>query len=446
AVIFLLGFFLDFIEIAVVVVPIVAPILLMDPGANITAVWLGVMIGLNIQSSFLTPPFGFALFYLRGVAPPSVKTTDIYKGVVPFIALQLIALGIVGSYPPLVNYLPSRISLVGENAPPPVNPLLQSCIETWVMRELDVDEAQIRAAVSEAQSLPLDALPRNIRGDLSGAFEEALAVFEHVDEIAAARIEIDAATPAYAPIHTEVRRLERDIRKDEERIEELEDRVDDLRFIENPAPGTREALEAEIARLEAEMETLAAEIPADWDDTYAAFATLLRAEQNAGRAYRRSSDEAVEPVLEFIAVLEFNDAFVALEGDLRALTAAVDGVVDEATGDALSDRIRDVRSAFSDTEAGRDLTGALRDATRPFRDDTPDLAAVRASLAEAEAAFEEERAWREAGAAEIVPGLRTYLAALDRTIGLRQKPQMPRDVALDVAACQANHRDISLYF
>ena len=93
AVIFILGFFLDFIEIAVVVVPIVAPILLSDPSANITAVWLGVMIGVNMQTSFLTPPFGFALFYLRGVAPPSVLTTDIYRGVVPFIALQLVAPG-----------------------------------------------------------------------------------------------------------------------------------------------------------------------------------------------------------------------------------------------------------------------------------------------------------------------------------------------------------------
>ena len=85
SVIFFLGFFLDFIEIAVVVVPIVAPILLADPGANITAVWLGVMIGLNIQTSFLTPPFGFALFYLRGVAPPDVKTLQIYKGAAAFI-------------------------------------------------------------------------------------------------------------------------------------------------------------------------------------------------------------------------------------------------------------------------------------------------------------------------------------------------------------------------
>ena len=105
AVIFILGFFLDFIEIAVVVVPIVAPILLADPAANVTAVWLGVMIGVNMQTSFLTPPFGFALFYLRGVAPPSVKTLEIYRGVVPFILLQLAALGIVGFYPSLVNYL-----------------------------------------------------------------------------------------------------------------------------------------------------------------------------------------------------------------------------------------------------------------------------------------------------------------------------------------------------
>ena len=87
AVIFVLGFFLDFIEIAVVVVPIVAPILMMDPSANITAVWLGVMIGLNIQTSFLTPPFGFALFYLRGVASKVVRTVEIYKGVIPFIEI-----------------------------------------------------------------------------------------------------------------------------------------------------------------------------------------------------------------------------------------------------------------------------------------------------------------------------------------------------------------------
>ena len=129
AVMFVLGFFIDFLEIAVVVVPIVAPILLSDPGANVTAVWFGVMVGMNIQTSFLTPPFGFALFYLRGVAPPIVKTVHIYRGAVPFIVLQVVALVIVAVTPSMVNYLPNRITLSAETAPPPMNPRMQSCIE-----------------------------------------------------------------------------------------------------------------------------------------------------------------------------------------------------------------------------------------------------------------------------------------------------------------------------
>ena len=99
-----------------------APILLADPSANVTAVWLGVMIGLNIQTSFLTPPFGFALFYLRGVASKAVKTIEMYKGVIPFIALQLVGLAIVGFNPTLVNYLPTTTFLSSETAPPPRSP------------------------------------------------------------------------------------------------------------------------------------------------------------------------------------------------------------------------------------------------------------------------------------------------------------------------------------
>ncbi|MEO1294101.1 MAG: TRAP transporter large permease subunit, partial [Pseudomonadota bacterium] len=137
------------IEIAVVVVPIVAPILLADPSANITAVWLGVMIGLNIQTSFLTPPFGFALFYLRGVASRTVKTVQMYQGVIPFILLQIGALGIVGYAPPLVNYLPQRVNLLSETAPPPRAPQLQQCIDGYVIAELEGGSA-VQDAVNQA--------------------------------------------------------------------------------------------------------------------------------------------------------------------------------------------------------------------------------------------------------------------------------------------------------
>ncbi len=103
---FIMGFFLDFFEITFVVVPIVGPILLM---MGLDPIWLGVMIAINLQTSFLTPPFGFALFYLRGVAPDSVSTMDIYKGVVPFIFLQLLMLIILWFWPSLATWLPGVV-------------------------------------------------------------------------------------------------------------------------------------------------------------------------------------------------------------------------------------------------------------------------------------------------------------------------------------------------
>ena len=105
-VIFLLGFILDFIEITFVVVPIVAPVLL---AMGLDPVWLGIMIAINLQTSFLTPPFGFALFYLRGVAPESIKTIEIYRGVMPFIAIQVFLMIILSIFPAMATWLPSKI-------------------------------------------------------------------------------------------------------------------------------------------------------------------------------------------------------------------------------------------------------------------------------------------------------------------------------------------------
>jgi len=106
-VIFLLGFILDFIEITFMVVPLVGPVLL---GMGLDPIWLGVMIAVNLQTSFLTPPFGFSLFYLRSVAPDSVATTDIYRGVIPFVLLQLLLLLLLAYQPGLVTWLPSILN------------------------------------------------------------------------------------------------------------------------------------------------------------------------------------------------------------------------------------------------------------------------------------------------------------------------------------------------
>ncbi len=104
---FLLGFVLDFIEITFVVIPIVGPVLL---SMGIDPVWLGILIAINLQTSFLTPPFGFALFYLRGVAPAGIRTMDIYKGVMPFILIQLIVMALIAWWPQLATWLPDQVN------------------------------------------------------------------------------------------------------------------------------------------------------------------------------------------------------------------------------------------------------------------------------------------------------------------------------------------------
>ena len=106
ALVFVLGFFLDFLEITLVVVPMVAPTLLQS---DINPIWLGVMLAMNLQTSFLTPPFGFALFYLRGVAPESVRTAQIYTGIIPFVLIQISMLGILALFPALATWLPAAI-------------------------------------------------------------------------------------------------------------------------------------------------------------------------------------------------------------------------------------------------------------------------------------------------------------------------------------------------
>ena len=111
-VMFVMGFFLDFLEIVFIVVPIVAPILLkmeMADGSMMNPVWLGIMMAMNLQTSFLTPPFGLALFYLRGVAPAEIATGDIYRGIVPFVAIQIVGLAVLALFPNLAIWLPKAL-------------------------------------------------------------------------------------------------------------------------------------------------------------------------------------------------------------------------------------------------------------------------------------------------------------------------------------------------
>ncbi|MGR4000295.1 MAG: TRAP transporter large permease subunit [Alphaproteobacteria bacterium] len=339
-VMFLLGFFLDFIEIAVVVVPIVAPILLADPSANVTAVWLGVIIAINLQTSFLTPPFGFALFYLRGVAPSAVKTIHIYKGVAPFIALQLLGLILVGVLPPLVNYLPNRAQLTGDLSPPPRNPRLQSCIQEILLEELPQVKVETAALRQNLQERIQKSNPTNLPPELAERLQQSLS---NIELGFAAPVALHAASSAYEeeaehfrPLHKEARRLEEQLARLEGRRNAIEEQLSLLREAGNVGTG-----DTKIARLEQKLERIdviraqvQSSLPTIWPAAKDSFAARAQALKKAQLTFRRTLDGSYSDLQSLYKDLDKDLAagnnpnlptglVTDLAGDLGALEAAL---------------------------------------------------------------------------------------------------------------------------
>ena len=442
AVIFFLGFFLDFIEIAVVVVPIVAPILLADPSANITAVWLGVMIGINIQTSFLTPPFGFALFYLRGVAPAVVKTLHIYRGAAVFIILQLFGLAVAGVFPSLVNYLPNRVYLGSETAPPPMNPKLQHCLEEHVFAYYDANGDTLRAAIDRAAGLDTSYLPAGLQGELGESFAAARASLDLAGEVRATGAAVDAYLPEYRPLHVDVRRRQADLRDLEEELERLSRDRSRLSRNENATDADLASADRRIAEIEARKAAVAADVPAAWEGARARYVELADALAKTRRAYRQNADRAFTAIADFRAVVVDAPALEALGPTLAALG---DVVANEPADEAM-EAVKLASRAVGKVAGGSEIRSRLTKARRALRGGSPDRGKAAELVAEARALHAEEVVWRTRAAGELLAGLDEYADAIRHSIGLRVQDRLRKDQVPGIAACQSVHRDISLHF
>ena len=439
---FVLGFFIDFLEIAVVVVPIVAPILLADPGANVTAVWFGVMVGLNLQTSFLTPPFGFSLFYLRGVAPKIVKTIEIYRGAIPFIALQLVALVIVALTPSLVNYLPTRVTLSVETAPPPINPRLQYCIEEYLFDYYDSEGDALRVHVDKMRGADLSVLPEERQTAVNESLDRTLNTFELVSLVRQTEADRLSYEPEYRPLHYQVRRLQSQQRRIELEIEELNQDVIRITRSENPDQDALTRVEANIEKRQAEIAELQSQIPESWTEANKTFTDLDKAEQNARRSYRSNVDQAYETIAELRTVLEGAEELAALEPQLTALVQAV---ADNSSEDAMA-QIKESEQALGAIAGTTPIKTKLSRARRALRGKNPDPEKALQELQEGLQIYGTEIDWRRQAAVELAPALATYDEAIKNTIGLRLQRRIPPEQVKSVASCESVHRDRSLQF
>ncbi|MGB1183249.1 MAG: TRAP transporter large permease subunit, partial [Candidatus Puniceispirillaceae bacterium] len=406
-----------------------------DPSANITAVWLGVMIGVNIQTSFLTPPFGFALFYLRGVASSAIKTISIYRGVVPFIILQLIALGIVGAFPPLVNYLPNRFYLSSFNAPPPMNPRLQSCVESYLAETFVEDKVAISASISKLDALELNNLPKKLADSISASAEAARSVFTRLEAINAAQAVLDEATISYAALHTQVRVIQREIGK----LETLKKRVkSNIQTSDDDAEKTK--LKAKLEAVDTKIADFESQVPADWKTVSVDYQKHLKALSKEQRGYRRAMDDSYNGIEEAMSIIASGDGFVAFQPVLDDLMATVKTL----QGKPQEQAIKDASATLNDVAGASAVKSLLSKARRAYKKGQNDKADKL--MADAKALVSAEINWREAATVDILPALASYQQETANNVGLRGQDRLPEFLVPRISRCRSVHTDISLNF
>ncbi len=439
AVIFLLGFFLDFIEIAVVVVPIIAPILLAETGANVSAIWLGVMIGVNLQTSFLTPPFGFALFYLKGVAPSHVTTLNIWKGVVPFIVLQLIGLGIVGVYPSLVNYLPARTYLTSNVAPPPMNPKLQYCLQEYKFDMYNNEEQRIKAAITSFQS----KVPTNIPIDKLDIFEEhfenALGTFALVAKLQKTEKEYKSFAKDYRDLHYSVRKKQKKIRTIEKKIQKSEA---EIRNLDKDDLAQKNKIKLKIENYKLEIEEINNTIPENWTSKNKEFEILQKAKNTQTKRYRKNVDQAYDNLDQIAMFIKDHKKLNELSSEVKSLKNNIENK-DYENSISIIDNLFEKLGEISGSE---EFANRLDDLYSLIDSEEKEISKITDTILEVTNLFNKEVNWRKEASENLMPELEKYNLAIKDNIGLRLQSRLTKEQAKLVASCNAVHRDISLNF
>ncbi len=436
AVIFVLGFFLDFIEIAIVVVPIVAPILLAETSANVTAVWLGVMIAVNMQTSFLTPPFGFSLFYLRGVAPKSIKTTEIWKGASVFIFLQLVGLGIVGFFPQLVNYLPLRSYYTSEVSPPPLNPKLQNCLIEYTYDKYNKNFDNSLILVDSINSNSLNFIPKNYYDELKNSLIGITISKELLNEIKNSENNFDKFSENYKPLHMNVRSIERKIIKLVKKIDKIQKEIrletDDLEI---------EFLNAEINEIEEKIDRIKFTIPYNWEEENKKFNNIISNLNKTKLNYNKTVDSSYNQISDFIKKFQNVDK-------LHSIDELYDKLIKDINEETqnIEKIIKNFENNFNSISDTSDIKKPIKIARKLIKKNFEKKDEAIKLINDSRFILNEETEWRNLGKRLLLNDLIDLLDSGKETFALRKQDQLNKEQALYLAGCKSIHKDISLYF
>ena len=374
--------------------------------------------------------------------PPIVKTLEIYRGAAPFIVLQLIALVIVALTPAMVNYLPTRVSLSTETAPPPINPRLQYCIEEYLFEYYDVNQEKLRNHVNTLRNANLSVLPEKRQKALNASLDQTLNTFALVNAVREAEANRISYAPEFRPQHRHVRNLQSEMRAIESEIEDLKQVMVRISRSDVPDKNELRRLEAEIEKAKADISDLENQIPETWNESRQRYADLEKAEKQARRNYRTNVDQAYETIMQLRKVIDGADELAGMESQLSGIVTAISN---EPANVAMQ-QIKQANSALGKVAGTSAIKSKLSKARRALKGKEPKPEKALKALDQGFEIYTAEVDWRRRAAAEVGPALAAYDEAIKESIGLRLQRRMSTEQIKAVAACRSVHRDYSLQF
>jgi len=435
-IIFILGFFIDYIEIVVVVLPIVAPILLADPSANITAIWLGVMVGVNMQTSFLTPPFGFALFYLRGVAPKSITTADIWKGATPFIFLQLGGLLITGLYPSLSNYIPFRSYLTSDLAPPSTNPKLEKCLMDYTYTLYRNDETKIRKAIAEARTYKMDILPSDQRSLMNDHFTKSLLAMDQIKIAEKKKNILDEYSKSYSVLHNEVRKIQIQANDIDKKIIDLQKDLERLKD-----ENKKNILRKQIDKLSIDRDKILSTISKDFEEKNKKYKELSKDYKISLDIYYKTVDQGYDNFFKIFKEIKDVEKIKLAQEELKIGIE----LIQKDNKEKSIKSFLEILEIMDKTSGGDEIKDIVYETSERMKENWNKKEILRKAQ-DVQKLLQKELTLRDRSAKELLVKFETYNKEIVETLGVRKQERIPRKHALYVSKCTASHEDISLNF
>lgn len=274
---------------------------------------------------------------------------------------------------------------------------------------------------------------------VASSFKSANLVFEKRQAVLDTAVAMDAITPAYRPLHREVRAIEKKIRKIEIHLKQLS--IDTSRLDAANTAG-KILNDAETARLIEERDHLATMVPGNWKVENAKFVKLQKINNKARKDYRKAMDNGYVPIRELLDVVEGAETLAGMRQDISTLAATFSGITPKEAGNKISA----VSKRVGKIEGTRAIKSGLTKVRRAIKSKKPNPVKAQKELDKTLAIFDKELAWRLLAKTELLSDLKSYEASIRNTIGLRQLTRLPHDQALKVASCNAIPRDVSLSF